>query len=155
MKKTNSKKFNPYTELDVAKTSDLAQIKTQYKKLALKWHPDKHPEADRDMATEKFKLVSEAYSVLSNEKRRAYYDKHGTIEGDDDVVDMDDIFKEMFGSMGGEFSFMFGGEGGDNFDEFISMLEGGRAESKMFKQMFRDLGKGYRQPKVQKGRARK
>ena len=61
---------------------------------------------------------------------------------------MDDIFKEMFGSMGGEFSFMFGGEGGDNFDEFISMLEGGRAESKMFKQMFRDLGKGYRQPKV-------
>lgn len=53
------------------------------------------------------------------------------MEGEDDVVDMDDIFKEMFGSMGG-FSFSFGGED-DGFDEFISMLEGGRAESKMFK----------------------
>jgi len=38
------KKFNPYIELEVPKTADIAQIKTAYKKLALKWHPDKHPE---------------------------------------------------------------------------------------------------------------
>lgn len=97
----------------------------------MKWHPDKHPESDREAATEKFKVISEAYSVLSNEKRKAYYDKHGSMEGEDDVVDMDDMFKEMFGGMGG-FSFSFGGDD-DGFDEFISMLEGGRAESKMFK----------------------
>jgi len=78
------KKFNPYIELDVQKTADIAQIKSAYKKLALKWHPDKHPEEQRDMATEKFKQVSEAYSILSNEKRRKYFDKHGTIEGEDD-----------------------------------------------------------------------
>ena len=61
---------------------------------------------------------------------------------------MDDIFKEMFSGMG-FFSF------DDGFDDFITVLEGGKAESKMFKQMMKDLGKGYRQPKGQKGRARK
>jgi DnaJ-class molecular chaperone len=48
----------------------------------LKWHPDKVDEAQKDQATEKFKLISEAYSVLSNPKRRAYYDKFGMTEED-------------------------------------------------------------------------
>ena len=144
------KKFNPYIELDVPKTADIVQIKTAYKKLALKWHPDKHPEDQKEMATEKFKLVSEAYSILSNEKRRKYFDKHGTIEGEDDCVDMDDIFKDIFKSGGGSsFSFQFD----DMFEDFISVLEGGRADSKQFSKLFRDLGKGYRAPKP-KGRVR-
>lgn len=53
------------------------------------------------MATEKFKQVSEAYSILSNEKRKNYFDKYGTIEGEDDQVDFDDIFSGMFGKGGG------------------------------------------------------
>jgi len=71
---------------------ELAAIKTAYKKLALKWHPDKHPEEERDAATEKFKQVSEAYSILSNEKRKKYFDKHGSMEGEDDNIDFDDVF---------------------------------------------------------------
>jgi len=73
-----------YTTLGVQKSATQDQIKSAYKKLALKWHPDKHKEEDRERATEEFKIISEAYSVLSNEKRRAYYDKNGTIEGADD-----------------------------------------------------------------------
>jgi curved DNA-binding protein CbpA len=139
MQKT--KKFNPYIELDVPKTADIPQIKTAYRKLALKWHPDKHPEEQRAVATEKFKLVSEAYSILSNEKRRKYFDKNGTIEGEDDCVDMDDIFKDIFKTGGGgSFSFQFD----DMFDDFITVLEGGRADSKQFSKVFKDLGKGYR-----------
>ena len=48
-------KFNPYSELQIPKTAEIAEIKTAYKKLALKWHPDKHPEEKREMETEKFK----------------------------------------------------------------------------------------------------
>ena len=140
-------KFNPYIELDVQKTADIAQIKTAYKKLALKWHPDKHPEEQRAEATEKFKLVSEAYSILSNEKRRKYFDKNGTIEGEEDCVDMDDIFKDIFKGSG-SFNFQFD----DMFDDFITVLEGGRADSKQFSKIFKDLGKGYRSKP--KGRVR-
>ena len=87
--------------------------------MALKWHPDKNKEADREEATEKFKKISEAYSVLSNEKSRAYFDKFGRIEGDEsDMADasafMDDLFSQFFG--GGTF---------DDFDEFIEVLETG------------------------------
>lgn len=135
------KKFNPYVELEVPKSAEIVQIKTAYKKLALKWHPDKHPEDQRDAATEKFKLVSEAYSILSNEKRRKYFDKNGTIEGEEDCVDMDDIFKDIFKTgNSGSFNFQFD----DMFDDFITVLEGGKADSKQFSKMFRDLGKGYR-----------
>jgi len=65
---------------------------------------------------------------LSNEKRRKYFDKHGTMEGEDDCVDMDDIFKDIFKSGGGGSAFSF--EFDDMFEDFISVLEGGRADSK-------------------------
>ncbi len=132
-----NKKFNPYTELDVPKSADTATIKSAYKKLALKWHPDKHAEEDREQATEKFKLVSEAYSILSNEKRRKYYDKHGSMEGEEDNLNMDDLFKDMFK---GGMTFQFE----DFFDDFSELLGGSKAESKRIDKMFRDLGKGYR-----------
>lgn len=146
MESKKKTKFNPYTELEVPKNADAAQIKTAYKKHALKWHPDKHAEEDREKATEKFKQVSEAYSILSNDKRRKYFDKHGTIEGEDDCVDMDDIFKDIF--KGGSMSFSFD----DFFDDFSDVLKGGKAESRSFNKMFRDMGKGYRAKP--KGRAR-
>jgi DnaJ-class molecular chaperone len=138
--------MNPYKLLGVEKSAEASAIKTAYKKLALKYHPDKVPEEERSQATEKFKEISEAYSILSNEKRRKFFDKHGTMEGEEDLVDMDDIFKDLFGgsSFGGGSSFMSFEM--DDFDDFVSMLEGSSSDAKSFKKLFRDLGRGYKIP---------
>ena len=126
-----------YEQLGVERDATTAQIKTAYKKLALKWHPDKHPEAERNSATEKFKEISAAYSVLSNEEKRAYYDRTGRIAGDDDEMAdasefMDDIMRQFFG-----------GGMGDDFEEFITVLEGG-SNDKAFRKIFRELGRSTR-----------
>jgi len=65
-----------YEILGVSKTDDIKKIKKAYKKLAIKYHPDKNPD-DSD-AEEKFKEASEAYSVLSDEGKRRDYDNRGT-----------------------------------------------------------------------------
>ena len=70
-----SKKENLYSVLGIQKDATLQQIKTSYKKLALKWHPDKNDGSEE--ATEKFKKISEAYAVLSNDQRRKKYDLWG------------------------------------------------------------------------------
>ena len=106
--------------------------------MSQKWHPDKHPEAQREAATEKFKEISGAYSVLSNEQKRAYYDKHGRVEGSDEDMQesdafMDDLMRQFFGG---------GGDTFDDFDEFIAVLEGG--SDKAFRKMFREMGKATR-----------
>ncbi len=62
-----------YKALGVGKTAKLAEIKTAYRKLARKYHPDAN-EGDAT-AEERFKEISEAYSVLSDEKRRKEYDE--------------------------------------------------------------------------------
>ena len=64
-----------YEVLGVARTAGLDEIKKAYRKLALKYHPDKNP-GDAE-AEEKFKEAAEAYSVLSDEEKRARYDRYG------------------------------------------------------------------------------
>ena len=105
-----------YEVLGVSKSADATEIKKAYRKLALKYHPDKNP-GDKE-AEEKFKEAAEAYDVLSNEEKKRRYDQFGHAGGAGQGgfgggMSMDDIFSQfgdIFGSFGG-FS-GFGGFGG-------------------------------------------
>ncbi|XP_032678470.1 dnaJ homolog subfamily B member 6-like isoform X2 [Odontomachus brunneus] len=65
-----------YKVLEVQRTATSSDIKKAYRKLALKWHPDKNPD-NLEEANRKFKEISEAYEVLSDEKKRRVYDQYG------------------------------------------------------------------------------
>nr|CAI5851436.1 unnamed protein product [Callosobruchus analis] len=64
-----------YEVLDVSREATDSEIKTAYRKLALKWHPDKNLD-NPDYAKEQFQLVQQAYEVLSDRQERAWYDNH-------------------------------------------------------------------------------
>lgn len=64
-----------YEILDISRDADDSEIKVAYRKLALKWHPDKNLE-NTEYAKEQFQLVQQAYEVLSDRQERAWYDKH-------------------------------------------------------------------------------
>lgn len=107
-----------YAVLGLEKSASADQIKKAYRKLAIKYHPDKNP--DDKQAEERFKAVSEAYAVLSDPDKKRQYDQFGA-DGfqqrfsQEDIfrnVDFGDIFKE-FGFGGDDiFSQLFGGRGG-------------------------------------------
>jgi DnaJ-class molecular chaperone len=65
-----------YTVLGLTKTATPDQIKTTFRKLSIKYHPDKNP-TNREKATETFQKISAAYNVLSDSKKRKVYDDHG------------------------------------------------------------------------------
>nr|XP_022305163.1 dnaJ homolog subfamily B member 6-like isoform X3 [Crassostrea virginica] len=65
-----------YVVLDITKDASEVEVKKAYRKLALKWHPDKNPDK-KDEAEKKFKEISEAYEVLSDKEKRQIYDKYG------------------------------------------------------------------------------
>lgn len=65
-----------YAVLEIPKTATEDQIKKAYRKLALKWHPDKNPDKVSE-AEEKFKEIGEAFAVLSDPNKRTIYDKYG------------------------------------------------------------------------------
>ena len=65
-----------YEVLGITKDATEADIKKAYRKLALKWHPDKNPD-NKEEAEEKFKSIAEAYEVLSDKEKRDVYDKYG------------------------------------------------------------------------------
>jgi molecular chaperone DnaJ len=97
-----------YEILGISKTASQDEIKKSYRKLALKYHPDKNP-GDK-AAEEKFKQAAEAYEVLSNAEKRKKYDQfgHAGMQGGFDYhqySDIHDIF-ESFGDIFGDF---FGG----------------------------------------------
>ncbi|KAL3454819.1 hypothetical protein BJX65DRAFT_9600 [Aspergillus insuetus] len=99
-----------YDILGVAPTATEAQLKTAYKKGALKYHPDKNP--NNPEAAETFKEISKAYEVLSDPQRRGIYDQLGEegLEGGGGPGGMgaEDLFAQFFGG-GGGFGGMFGG----------------------------------------------
>ena len=117
-----SEKRDYYEVLGVSKDADAKEIKKAYRKLAMKYHPDKNP-GDK-AAEEKFKEINEAYEVLSDEEKRSTYDRFGHdglngqagfgggqgfggFGGSGGFGGFEDIFGDIFGSgFGG-----FGGSG--------------------------------------------
>jgi len=65
-----------YKVLDVPRTASQVEIKKGYRRLALKWHPDKNPD-NKEAAEKRFKEISQAYEVLSDEKKKKLYDQYG------------------------------------------------------------------------------
>jgi curved DNA-binding protein len=107
-----------YNLLGIPKTATQKEIKSAFRKLAAKHHPDKHP-GDKK-AEDKFKEINEAYTVLSDEEKRKFYDQYGSAEGrppigpggfqggggfqgninPEDVAGFSDFFQGLFGSGG-------------------------------------------------------
>lgn len=113
-----SAKRDYYEVLGVSKGASEQEIKKSYKKMALKYHPDRNP--DNKEAEEKFKEAAEAYSVLSDASKRQRYDQfgHAGVDGaggggfHGGGMNMDDIFS-MFGDVfGGGFSGRSRSQGG-------------------------------------------
>ncbi len=106
-----------YEILGVAKNASDEEIKKAYRKLAIKYHPDKNP--DDKSAEEKFKEAAEAYEVLSNNEKRQRYNQFGHAGvggasgggGHHGGMNMDDIFSQFGDIFGGAFG--FGGGGGN------------------------------------------
>ncbi|XP_027948181.1 dnaJ homolog subfamily B member 6 isoform X1 [Eumetopias jubatus] len=124
-----------YEVLGVQRHASAEDIKKAYRKLALKWHPDKNPE-NKEEAERKFKQVAEAYEVLSDAKKRDMYDRYGKegLNGGGGIHfdpryefgftfrNPDEVFREFFGGRD-PFSFDFFE---DPFEDFFGSRRGPR-----------------------------
>jgi len=99
-----------YETLGVSKSASAGEIKKAYRKMAIKYHPDKNP--DDTTAEEKFKACAEAYEILSDDNKKARYDQYGHAgfeggqgggRGGFGGMDMDDIFSQFGDIFGGGF----------------------------------------------------
>ena len=106
-----------YEVLEISKSASPEEIKKAYRKMAIKYHPDKNP--GDSAAEEKFKEAAEAYEVLSDGNKKARYDQYGHAGmggaaggfgggGFGGGMNMDDIFSQFGDIFGGQ----FGGGGG-------------------------------------------
>jgi molecular chaperone DnaJ len=105
-----------YEILGVSRSASVEELKSSYRKLAMKYHPDRTP-GDQE-AEEHFKEISQAYDILIDPEKRAAYDRYGYAAfqgagaGGGGFHDPFDLFREVFGSGGGGiFEHFFGGGG--------------------------------------------
>ncbi len=113
-----------YEVLGISKGADASEIKKAYRKLAIKFHPDKNP--DNPDAEVKFKEAAEAYEILSNAEKKQRYDQYGHAGVDGSAgggfggggMNMDDIFSQ--------FGDIFGGGGGGGFGGGFGRSQGRR-----------------------------
>ena len=137
-------KFQDYYEvLGVPRDADADAIKKAYRKLALKWHPDRHQGAGAEEAEKRFKELNEAYEVLSDQEKRTRYDRFGANwqHGQDftpppgaSQTSRED-FERAFGGSGGFsdfFSQMFG-------DQFRANFGGSRRRHARYSQRGSDV----------------
>jgi len=127
-----------YEILEVTRTASGEEIKRSYRKLAVKFHPDKNP--GDHTAEEKFKELGEAYDVLSDEQKKAAYDRYGhaafaqgggAARAGGGFHDPFDIFREVFGASGGG--------GGGIFEQFFGGAAAGQRPDRDGKQRGSDL----------------
>ena len=100
-----NKNFDPYEVLGVPRDATLDEIKSAYRRLAMKYHPDRNPNDPE--AEEKFKQIAEAYEILSDPKKREMYDRGGFRDVGDffggrgfSYDDAMSIFEQIFGDLG-------------------------------------------------------
>ena len=105
-----------YETLNLSKSASESEIKKAYRKLAIKYHPDKNP--GNKEAEQNFKEAAEAYEILSNPQKRQQYDQfgHAAFSGGQGFggggMSMDDIFDHFGDIFGSSFGGGFGGRGG-------------------------------------------
>ena len=130
-----AQKRDYYEVLGVTKSATADEIKAAYRKLALKWHPDRWvnaSDAEKKTAEENFKEAAEAYSVLSDPDKKARYDQYG-FAGDQmggggfdfGGFDLNDILRNVFG---GGFNF-----GGGGFDFGFGGSQGGQTQTRTYR----------------------
>jgi len=106
-----------YDTLGVSKTADEAELKSAFRKLAMRWHPDKNP--GDPSAEKRFKEINEAYETLKDPQKRAAYDYESKPKFDfsskgfgrndhfSDLNDIQDILRKQYGTQGDPFGDMF------------------------------------------------
>ena len=131
-----SAKRDYYEILGVKKSASADEIKKAYRTLALKFHPDRVPQDQKKEAEEKFKEISEAYAVLSDQQKRQLYEQYGHA-GIDQKYAYEDIMRggdwsdlSDIGGLGSILKMFMGGLGGGDingaFDSFFGFEEQGR-----------------------------
>lgn len=117
-------KFQDYYELlGVGRGATEKEIKSAYRKLARKWHPDLHPAAEKEEAEEKFKKINEAYEVLKDPDKRARYDQLGSQWKDGQNFQAPPDMGGVHYYSADDFS--GGGFAGGGFSDFFNTIFGG------------------------------
>lgn len=106
-----------YDLLEIPQNADIDMIKKAYRKMAIKYHPDKNP--NNKQAEETFKKIGEAYEILSDPEKRKIYDNYGKdgLSNNNMNIRPEDIFAQFFGNSFNPFGGSFGSPFGNSFSQ--------------------------------------